>query len=69
MSVCSRHQVYDPDCRLCNTTPAELLGVSQEQWDAKLAEAEEAGEHECTACGMVFYLTVSSCPKCGVYIE
>ncbi len=60
MSICSKHQKYDKDCKLCNTDIRELLP----DFDKKLAEAKAAGEHTCEKCGFVYYLTVDYCPSC-----
>lgn len=60
MSICSRHQVPDPDCELCNTN----IRDASPDYDEKLAEAEAAGIHTCEKCDFVYYKTVDSCPKC-----
>ena len=71
MSVCSRHQVYDPDCVPCNTEPWELLGVSKEEWDSKVAFAESEGTIHCVHCGFEHYVATTRyqgghlCPLCG----
>ncbi len=61
-SICSRHQVPDPDCDLCAVDAREAIGP--ELYDRKQAEAEEAGLHRC-ACGFEYYGTVSFCPRCS----
>jgi len=60
MSICSRHQKYQADCKLCNANPRDLFP----DWDKKVAEAEAAGLYTCV-CGYEYYLTTDSCPFCG----
>lgn len=63
--ICSAHQGYEPNCRLCNLTPRDLFP----DWDEKLAEAKAAGEHTCEGCGFVYYKTAEFCPLCEKYRE
>lgn len=58
--ICSAHQGFDPDCRLCGLEGRDILP----DYDAKMAEAEAAGRTTC-ACGYVHYRTISLCPLCG----
>jgi hypothetical protein len=58
--ICSRHQGYDPNCKACKLTAADVLPNFKE----KVAEAEAAGLVTCE-CGFNFYLTTLNCPKCG----
>lgn len=60
-SICSRHQGYDPDCKMCNTHPRAIFP----DWDEKVREAEEAGLTTCKKCSFEYYLTVDYCPLCG----
>jgi hypothetical protein len=86
--VCSAHH---PDlgpvegCAACHSTPAQVLGVTEEEWAEKVAEAEAAGEHTCEGthwvwvgleqprkpepCGFVYYKTTDTCPRCGTKRE
>mgnify|MGYP005848947345 CR=1 FL=1 len=61
MSICSKHQEYNPDCKLCNTDIRELIP----QYDQMVAEAENAGTNVCKKCDFKYYKTVNCCPKCG----
>lgn len=63
--ICSKHHGYEKDCKLCNTHPRDLLPG----WDKKVTEAEVAGSTICKKCGFEYYLTVDSCPKCGMEME
>lgn len=63
--VCSIHQEYDGDCRICNTDVSELIP----NYKQLLAEAEKAGKHECAFCGFTFYLTTDICPKCSTEVS
>lgn len=59
-NICSRHQRYEKDCKLCNSDVRDLFP----DWNDKVAEAEAAGSVTCE-CGFEYYLTVNDCPMCG----
>ena len=62
MSICSVHQVSQPNCPQCQITEEVLL---QNPFFAKMIqEAKEAGEHTCI-CGFTYYKTVDNCPLCN----
>jgi len=58
--ICSRHIEKTIGCRLCDSTPSDVLT----NFDQKLQEAQNAGLHKCS-CGFTFYLTVNHCPRCN----
>ncbi len=60
MSICSKHQKHQADCKLCNSSPRDLFP----DWDEKVAEAESEGLY-CCVCGYGYYLTTDHCPVCG----
>lgn len=64
--VCSWHPQYQADCHACNATPAMVLGVTEEEWDRKKAEAEATGIAPCHYCGFEQYRNHNNCVKCGV---
>lgn len=53
--VCSKHLEPEPGCKCCETTPAQLLGVTEEEWARRLAEAEARGRYTCWRCGFEQY--------------
>lgn len=67
MGICSSHRNPKLGCKLCAATPEDLFG--KEAWAKAKETAEKAGKATCTGCGFVYYLTVSSCPMCGVKHE
>lgn len=63
--ICSRHQKAEPDCRLCQSTPADLFGKAS--WEAAKRRAKEAGTAVCPRCGFTYYsglMRWSSCQDC-----
>lgn len=59
MSICSIHQKYNKDCKLCNISTEDIPG-----WNEKVAQAKKAGTFMCE-CGFEYYLTIDYCPLCG----
>lgn len=43
-----------------------VLGVTEEEWDRKKAEAEATGIAPCHYCGFEQYRNHNNCVKCGV---
>lgn len=69
--ICSRHRTYQADCKACNATPADVLGVSQQNWDAHVVEAQSEGTIRCAHCGFTMYRKTCRlgcgeylCPRC-----
>ena len=67
--VCSKHQHCEPNCKLCNTQPGDMLRHDGSKmfpdWDEQVAKAEASGEVECVECEFVYYRIAGSCPLCG----
>jgi rubrerythrin len=58
--ICSKHQHFEPGCRLCAIDIRDALPG----YEKKLAEAKAAGEHTCEECGFVYFKTIDVCPMC-----
>ena len=67
MSLCSAHKIFDPECKMCNSTPEDLFG--RESWTLATKDAMEKGACTCKHCNFVFYKTTSRCPLCGTIWE
>lgn len=66
--VCSAHQgdTPVPGCAACVSTPAMVLGVTEEQWAAEMARAEATGMWTCSRCGFTqFYSHQGCCVLCS----
>lgn len=65
--ICSAHNGEEPveGCDACQSTPAQLLGITENEWDTAVVYAEACGRHICTKCGFVYYKTVELCPLCS----
>jgi len=64
--ICSAHMEAEPveGCAACHSTPAKLLGVTEDEWAKAVACAEACGRHTCTKCGFVYYKNGDICPLC-----
>lgn len=65
MSVCSAHQEIVSGCPQCAASPAMVLGITEEQWDKKMAAAEAAGLATCRVCNFLQYRNHRACMKCN----
>lgn len=73
--ICSRHPEYEATCAACNGTPWELLGTTQDDWEAHCREAESEGLMSCPLCVFpAMYRRACRqpdgrymCPRCGRY--
>tara|TARA_R110002110_G_scaffold26350_6_gene96995 strand:+ start:209 stop:406 length:198 start_codon:yes stop_codon:yes gene_type:complete len=59
--ICSKHIDAAPGCKLCETNFSDIIP----DWEKKVKQAKEAGEHTCAHCEFVYFNVVSSCPLCG----
>ena len=66
MSVCSAHREVVDGCSACHSTPAQVLGITEEEWDRKTAEAEAAGVASCVRCGFEQYKNHYICMVCNL---
>lgn len=66
MSVCSAHQTPVDGCTLCLTTPAMVLGCTEEEWDVEVANALASGIGKCQYCGFDQFRNHYICAECGV---
>lgn len=60
MSICSRHQVKEVGCSLCEVNIVDISGVQD-----KLTEAVASGIYMCSKCKFESCNTISICPKCS----
>jgi hypothetical protein len=58
MGICSAHQNYDPDCRLCKMNIRDLFP----DWYEIMKNYKII---KCDGCMFEYYNTVDSCPKCN----
>ena len=66
--VCSEHKdvLEDPGCFRCVATPAMIMGLTEEEWQSCIDEAENTGVAMCHKCGFEQYRNHSRCTKCSV---
>ncbi len=71
--ICSRHQGYDPTCRLCNTIPTDPQRELEEHLDWLMEDMcdeydDEQDHTRCSDCkGSGWYIGFTErkyCPKC-----
>jgi len=77
MSICSIHRNKVDGCPMCEAMPWDLLGGTQEQYEAKVADAASEGLLTCPKCNFngMYKKTCRQddgrymCPCCGNYFE
>jgi len=66
MSVCSAHREVVLGCKLCESTPAEVLGITEDEWTLLKFYAEVTGIAPCLRCGFEQFRNHNMCVKCSL---